>query len=245
MDSNLQEFTDPALYDAENLWDAPDNFYLELAKQVGGPVLDIGCGTGRLTRAIASAGLHVTGMDIMHPMLERARALSPHLPVTWVQADCRTFDLAQRFQCALMTGHAFQNLLTDAEQRAFLERSYNHIDVGGTLAFETRNLRGKNYGSSGDYRLWKSFQDSTGRLIEVWVASRFDSQTMIDHVQLMRKVRGTNEMWPSQIALRYIGVEELNQRLVEHGFTIVAQYGDWAKTPFSPASPEIISVCRR
>jgi hypothetical protein len=67
---------------------------------------------------------------------------------------------------------------------------------------------------------------------------------MIDHVQLVRKVRETGETWPSQIALRYIGVEELNRRLAKHGFTVVAQYGDWAKTPCGFSSPEIITVCK-
>jgi SAM-dependent methyltransferase len=245
MDPNLQEFTNPVLYDTENHWGPPDDFYLALAQQVGGPVLDVACGTGRLARAIARVGLDVTGMDIMPAMLERARALSQQLPITWVQADCRTFDLARRFRCVLMTGHAFQNLLTDEDQDAFLTRAYDHLDVGGTLAFDTRNLGGRTYSSTIDLALWRSFQDPAMRWIDVWVASRFDSQTMIDHVQLVRKVRETGEAWPSQIALRYIGVEDLNRRLAEHGFTVVAQYGEWAKTPCAPASPEIITVCRR
>jgi len=245
MDPNLQEFTNPALYDAENRWGADDDFYLALTQQVGGPVLDVACGTGRLARAIAQAGLHVTGMDIMPAMLERARAVSQQLSIAWVQADCRTFHLAQQFRCVLMTGHAFQNLLTDADQHAFLTRAYDHVAVGGTLAFETRNLYGKTYGNTSDYRLWKSFQDPTGRWLDVWVASRFDAQTMIDHVQLVRQVRATGETWPSQIALRYIGVEALNRRLAEHGFTVVEQYGDWAKTPYGASSPEIITVCCR
>ena len=111
MDNNLQEFRHPELYDAENRWDADDDFYLQLARRIGGPVLDVACGTGRLTRAIAEAGLNVTGVDMMLPMLERARQLSAHLAISWVHADCRTLTLPQRFKLAVMTGHAFQNLL--------------------------------------------------------------------------------------------------------------------------------------
>jgi SAM-dependent methyltransferase len=245
MDTNLQEFIDPALYDAENHWSAADDFYLALAQQAGGSVLDVACGTGRLTRAIALAGLPVIGLDIMPAMLEHARALSQQLPIAWVQADCRTFILAQQFRCMLMTGHAFQNLLTDADQDAFLARAFAHLTVGGTLAFETRNLQGRTYGTTSDSTLWRSFQDPTGRWIDVWVASQFERHTMIDHVQLVRTVRQTGEAWPSQIALRYIGIEALNQRLAAHGFTVVAQYGDWSKTPCVLSSPEIITICRR
>jgi hypothetical protein len=123
--------------------------------------------------------------------------------------------------------------------------AFAHLTIGGTLAFETRNLQGRTYGKTSDYTLWRSFQDPTGRWIDVWVASQFDPHTMIDHVQLVRKVRETGEAWPSQIALRYIGVDALNQRLTAHGFTVVAQYGDWAKTPCMLSSPEIITICRR
>jgi 2-polyprenyl-3-methyl-5-hydroxy-6-metoxy-1,4-benzoquinol methylase len=122
MDPNLHECTNPALYDAENRWGAADDFYLALTQQVGGPVLDVACGTGRLTRAIAQTGLPVTGMDIMPAMLERARAWSHPLLITWIQADGRTFTLAQPLRSVLMTGHAFQNVLTDADQDAFLAR---------------------------------------------------------------------------------------------------------------------------
>ena len=245
MDTNLQEFANPALYDAENCWGASDDFYLDLAQQAGGPVLDVACGTGRLTRAIALAGLAVIGIDIMPDMLDRARVLSPQPTIPWIQADCRTFTLAQQFRCMLMTGHAFQNLLTDADQDAFLARAFAHLTVGGILAFETRNLQGRTYGTTSDSRLWRSFQDPAGQWIDVWVASRFDPQTMVDHVQLVRKVRATGETWPSQIALRYIDREALNQRLVAHGFTVVAQYGDWSKAPYTPSSSEIITICRR
>src|ERR1051326_443904 len=92
MDDNLQEFSNPDLYDAENRWSADDEFYLNLALQIGGPILDVACGTGRLTRAIAEKNINVTGIDIMSGMLARARLLSEKLNIEWIQADCREFN---------------------------------------------------------------------------------------------------------------------------------------------------------
>ena len=244
MDDNLQEFRRPELYDAENQWDADDAFYLQLATRIGGPVLDVACGTGRLARAMTSAGLGVTGVDVMLPMLERARQLSTHLSISWVHADCRTLTLPQRFKLAVMTGHAFQNLLSDADQHQFLERMHNHLEPGGVLAFETRNLAGRTYGHTREPILWRSFQDPLGRWIDVFTASTFDAERMIDHVDLTRTVRETGETWPSKIALRYTSVEHLNHLLEQHGFTVVEQYGDWSKAPVSSAAPEIITVSK-
>ena len=245
VDDNLQEFTHPELYDAENGWDADDDFYLHLAQHVGGPVLDVACGTGRLARAIAQSGLRVTGVDVMPPMLERARRLSTDLPISWVLADCRTLTLPERFKLAIMSGHAFQNLLSDADQHQFLERMSELLEVGGVLGFETRNLEAKDYGASREPTLWRSFQDSQGRWIDVATASRFDAEHMIDHVEMTRTVRATGESWPSKIALRYTPVDELNRRLEQQGFTIVEQYGAWSKEPVSASAPEIITICRR
>lgn len=245
IDDNLQEFRHPERYDAENRWGADDDFYIQLAKRTGDPILDVACGTGRLTRAIAEAGLSVTGVDVMPPMLERARLLSAHLTVSWVHADCRTLSLPQRFKLAVMTSHAFQNLLSDADQHMFLERIYRHLEPGGMLAFEIRNLDVKGYGDAREHTHWRSFQDRAGQWIDVSTASSFDAETMIDHVDIIRAVRETGETWPSKIALRYLTVAQLNDLLERHGFTVVEQYGDWSGAPVSSSMPEIITVCQR
>ncbi|NOK62041.1 MAG: SAM-dependent methyltransferase [Chloroflexi bacterium AL-W] len=244
IDGKYPEYTDAELYDAENVWNAADTFYLELAQTIGGPVLDVACGTGRLTRAIAEAGLSVVGTDTTREMLSRARVLANHLPITWVEADCRTMDLGQRFQFILMTGHAFQHLLIDADQDAFLSCAVAHLEEGGTLAFETRNLQGKNYGASADFTRWRSFHDKQGRFVAVDVASTFDPVTAIDDVQVRHTTEGTDEVRISRTRLRYTAVELLNQRLNAHGLTIVSQYGDWTGMPVSANSSEIITICR-
>ncbi len=73
LDTGLPEYADAEEYDTDNTWGPDDDFYLELARDIGGPILDVGCGTGRLTIAMAEAGLDVTGLDVTPEMLERAR----------------------------------------------------------------------------------------------------------------------------------------------------------------------------
>ncbi len=137
--SNLEDFRDPEAYDAENDLGPEGAFFLELASAQGGPVLDVACGTGRLSIPIAQSGIEVVGVDLCAPMLARAREKSGGLPVEYIEADCRSFDLGRRFAFALMTGHAFQGMLTEDDQWTLLRVVHRHLVADGRFAFETRN----------------------------------------------------------------------------------------------------------
>src|SRR5689334_3683768 len=95
---NLEEFADAERYDEEDTSDAGIAFYSALAQETGGPVLEIACGTGRVSIPIARLGLAVTGLDIVPGMLAQARRKSASLPARWVAGDARAFDLGERFR---------------------------------------------------------------------------------------------------------------------------------------------------
>ena len=207
-------------------------------------MLDVACGTGRLTRAIAEAGIAITGVDLMVPMLTHARQLAGDLPIAWHQADCRTMQLRQRFRLALMTSHGFQHLLTNADQDAFLATVYAHLEEGGRFAFETRNPGDSDWHDT-DWEKWRTFTDPAGQTVDVWMRSIYDQPNLLEHIELRRTIQATGATVESQITLRYTGVEELNMRLAAHGFTVVEQYGNWMPHPLIYDSPEIITVCQR
>lgn len=240
----LPEYTNAEEYDEENVWAADDDFYLELAQEIGGPVLDVGCGTGRLTRALAAAGLDVTGLDLSPQMLARARSLSDGLDVEWLQGDVRTMQLGRRYRLILMTSHGFQHMLTDRDIHDFLERMREHLLDDGYLAFETRNFAAKTFGGSAEPTHWHSFQDGQGRWVDVSIGSRYDPESGIERLADERIVRETGERERTAFSLRYVTAEQLNRTLRQHGFSIVQQYGDWAKGPLGADQPEIISICQ-
>jgi SAM-dependent methyltransferase len=243
-DERTSEYTDAEAYDAENCWSADDDFYLALAQEIGDPVLDVGCGTGRLTRAIAQAGLEITGFDLSPQMLARARELSDGLDIDWVHGDVRSMRLGRRFRLILMTGHAFQHMMTDDDLHAFFERMREHLVDEGVLAFETRNFAAKTFGGTPEPTLWHSYEDRAGRWIDVNVGSVYDPETGIEQLTFIDVVRATGERTQSTSALRYVSVEQLNRLLREHGFDVVAQYGDWHKGPLGPAQPEVVTISR-
>ena len=69
-------------------------------------VLEIACGTGRVTIPIAQEGISVTGLDIVAGMIERARSKAVGLPARWLVGDARIFALGERFRLIFLTGNA-------------------------------------------------------------------------------------------------------------------------------------------
>lgn len=175
--NNLEEFDDALRYDIEDDSDSGVAFYTALAKETGGPVLEIACGTGRVGIPIARTGFRLTGVDIVPGMLAQARVKSGGLPVRWVEGDVRTFDLGERFRLVFITGNAFQAFLTFAEQQAVLARVQAHLHKDGLFAFEIRNPRwsgsttaSENYDglfvnleTREEEKIWLTYRDASGR----------------------------------------------------------------------------------
>lgn len=110
-------------------------YYVEVARAAAPPVLELGCGTGRITLAIARAGVPVVGLDASTPMLELARAKAEGVAgVRFVPGDMRDFALNERFGAILIPYRTFMHLLTDADQVATLARCREHLVPRGVLA---------------------------------------------------------------------------------------------------------------
>src|SRR5690625_876616 len=105
---NLEGYRDAYTYDLlNNLSEIESKFYVDLANQQGGPILDVACGTGRLTIPIAERGFDITGLDITREMLELAKQKAERLNVSvnWVHADARQFKLSGKYRFIFSTGN--------------------------------------------------------------------------------------------------------------------------------------------
>jgi len=139
----LEPFEDAALYDWEYRRRRDDvRFYRTLADERGGPVLDLGCGTGRLLVPLLADGHLVVGVDHAPAMLSRAAARLARLRparrrrALLVRADLRRLAFAPRFAFAVAAFHGIQHLVTDAALLGFLRRVRAALVPGGWLAFD-------------------------------------------------------------------------------------------------------------
>jgi 2-polyprenyl-3-methyl-5-hydroxy-6-metoxy-1,4-benzoquinol methylase len=138
------DYHDPQIaeiYDVANPWAQDADFCLSLAGLRPCSVLDLGCGTGTLCCGLAERGHRVTGVDPAAAMLAVARR-KPHAEqVEWIECSAQSYRSQQRFDLIVMTGHAFQILLSDADALAVFEAMRVHLKERGRVAFETRNPR--------------------------------------------------------------------------------------------------------
>lgn len=220
-------------------------------------MLELACGTGRVTIPIAKLGFPVTGLDIVPGMLAQARRKSIDLPVRWVEGDARTFELGEHFRLIFLTGNAFQAFVTNAEQAAVLRRVHAHLDDEGLFAFETRNPLLPNVETREGFFVTletldeevrrPSYINADGYEVRVTTTQVYDHGAQIVHLTgTKRWHEGEREHTRStRTALRYTFPQELAALLHYNGFTILRQYGDWDEEPLSATSPSIISVCRK
>ena len=136
--SEIEQYIKPELYDMVYSWHTDDiPFYVSRAREAGGPVLEAGCGTGRVLLPTLQAGLDIDGFDIHPGMIEVLRrkastlGLSPRVTV----ADMRDFTMPRRYALITIPFRAFQHLLTTADQVAALRCMREHLDPGGALVF--------------------------------------------------------------------------------------------------------------
>jgi SAM-dependent methyltransferase len=106
----------------------------ELAARTGGPVLDVGAGTGRVTIELAAAGLEVFALDVDEPLLAALAIRAGELPVETLVADARDFRLDRRFSLILVPMQTLQLFGGRAGRAAFIDCALRHLEPGGVLA---------------------------------------------------------------------------------------------------------------
>lgn len=246
---NLEEFRDPANYDIEEGERSARRiaYYCDLAVEVGGPVLEIACGSGLVAIPVAARGLEVTGVDLARPMLDHARSKAQQgLNIEWIEADARQLNLGRRYQFIYLTGNAFQAFLRRADQEALLAAVKRHLAADGTFAFETRNPSGHDLSPRPEEEYERSYTSVQGNHIKMSYTQLYDPVTQIMHWTTYRRWsdEAGDHKTRARIACRFTHPQELEALLHYNGFAIMHQYGNLDKEALTPGSPSIISICK-
>jgi 2-polyprenyl-3-methyl-5-hydroxy-6-metoxy-1,4-benzoquinol methylase len=247
---NFEEFRDPETFDLEDKGYYDDYPLTERwARLLGGPLLDLACGTGRMALRMAALGYQVTGVDVVPEMIERARqkAASQSASIDWVVADARSFHLQKQFSFIYMLEHPFQFLLTREDQEAMLAHVREHLRPEGCFLFDTRNPNPQNL-QEVRHPEGKQLMLPDGGQLVIAEERYYDAMTQLQHYTrhlTFLHADGQREEKTLRTALRYVYPQELEALLYYNGFQIRTLYGDWRQEPLTAASPEMICVCER
>jgi SAM-dependent methyltransferase len=234
-----KHYLDPRLvevYDFDSPWSADRDFYFNLAGAPPLNILDVGCGTGILSLAYAYEGHRVTGVDPSGEMLRRAREKDNNRSVEWIQCAAQDFRSDKRFELIIMTGHAFQVLLTDEDILATLNVMRNHLAPAGRIAFESRNPA-IDWTEDWNYRI--ELERPHGRVVE----TRRLIERRDDLLSFELTYEFEDETLVSASTLRFLRCERVLELLSTSGLQVVKLSGDWDHAPFDEAtSREMIFI---
>lgn len=228
------------------LWDT-------LAQEAGGPILEVGCGTGRLMLPLASAGYPITGLDLSSAALEicRAKLRAADLAVPLYEADMRTFDLPEKnFALAGLGLNTFMHCASQDDQLATLTTVHQHLRPDGLLLVDVFQPDPQLMTES-DGRLYYEADlthPTTGHTVQWYWRQHFDLAEQvryltyllddIDAAGLVRRVQ-------LELELRYVYRYEMELLLRYTGFDTPIIYGDYDFSPYDSHSPRMIFVASK
>jgi ubiquinone/menaquinone biosynthesis C-methylase UbiE len=227
--------------------------YVELARGAGGPVLELGCGTGRVLAPLVRAGATVVGVDCSAPMLERARARLTATGVSsaqWrlVHADARALQLPDRFALVLAPLDFLAYFPEQDDQRAVLSAVRRHLPPGRLvidLSFPPTSLHDQPQGVV--VHQWTHREPDGSVVTKSWVRE-LDPAAQVQHLRAfydMARPDGSLRRTVHALRLRYYYRFELTLLLASTGFAVAGLYGDYALGELRADSPRLLAIARR
>lgn len=244
---NLIEYSDPAVYDDENSSFEPDGSFLHgLIARYGQPVLDLACGTGRLAIPLAREGFTVAGLDVVPGMLARARQKAGDLPIQWIEADARSFQLDQRFKVIYASGF-FQHLLERPDQEAVLRNVRAHLVPGGVFVFNVFFPHGDSLEDSAEEQEWFSYINAQGQTVTVSGTDHYDPIRQVRTETAIRRwtdAGGQAMVQRAPLQQRMFFPQEIEALLAYNGFNLMGRYGDYDSHPLTPDDRLMVLICQ-
>ena len=234
-------------------------FYVEEAQRSPGRVLELACGTGRVTIPLALAGIDVVGIDLSEPMLDIAREKLAELGedvrnrVQLVHGDMRSFFVdtpdGEKFSLAMIPYRSFCHILTPEDQSRVLARMCDHLADDGRLIINIFDpkldwiLEDSSFPESSLRKHHEFTNPATGNRVVIWDTRKYDLEAqVIDEDRIFEEIDRDGVVIQRSYAkwsLRWTYRHEMEYLLRLSGFKIEALYGDFDRGPFHYGGEQI------
>jgi ubiquinone/menaquinone biosynthesis C-methylase UbiE len=241
-------------------WPGEVGFYRQCAQMISvenPSLIEIACGTGRVTVQLASLGIPIVGIDLSDEMLAFARIKGQQLAnIRWILADMRSFELAETFGLAIVPAYSFQLLLTETDQTACLRQIARHLHPGARLVLHLEQ-HDPEWLASLPHDIFTPFEASgetihpgTGQRVRVSYAWSFATANRSVAVVIRYEIIGNSGEVVScvdrgPLRMHCTSRHVLQGQLETAGFVTEIMYGDFLGQSYDSNSEEMIWIARR
>ena len=238
---------DASIYDGMNTNLSDLQFYKRwLPKNKQARILELCCGTGRLTLPIAKEGYSITGVDITPSMLEKAKtkAFKEGLEIEFIEADIRTLDLTDKYDFIFIPFNSIHHLYKNEDLFMAFKAVKNHLKEGGLFLLDCFNpniqfiVEGEK-----EQKNIAEYTTDDGREIVIKQIMRYENKTQINRIEWHYYINGKfNSI--QNLDMRLFFPQELDTYIKSSGFSITNKFGSFEETPFNDNSEKQIFVCQ-
>ena len=221
-------------------------FYLNVVKKYGQPVLDVGCGTGRILLDFMQQGIDIDGIDNSPDMLAllKQKAEKLNLIPTVYQQEMDKLSLPRKYQTILVPSSSFQLLLDTKLPPVAMERFYEHLLPGGVLAMPFMTLWKQDEALENEFTR-EVVRPEDGATIRRWQYSRFDPDTDLEHTIERYEIIRDGQVITSEEHHQSPGTRSYTQHQAVNlyqkaGFRDIQVFHDFT---FDPVKPEDTVFC--
>jgi SAM-dependent methyltransferase len=219
-------------------------FYVEEAVRSKGPVLEFGCGTGRVLIPTAAKGIAITGVDASETMVARLRAKLPGADAH--VGDMRDFDAKRRFALVTLPFRPIAHVIEAADHVRLFANMRRHLAPGGRLVFDYFHPKLAMLAAPQPEKLGIDRVEGKTRIRRYWSAVPRVSR-QVNEVRLRWEIedeQGRIEHHETRFEMRWFYRFELEHLLGRAGLEVEALYGNFDRSPLADDSPEMIFVAR-
>jgi len=220
----------------------------EWADRVHGAIMDLGCGTGRLTIPLAMQGFEVEGVDLSESMLDITKSIADEhkLEITLYKMNLTELKLNKPYALMFMAQNTFQHILTNMEQDQMLRAIHHHLEKDGVFIFGIGIPNLEELGSIQNYE--ERYRNAMNQVVVEEHEEIYNPMTQVLTHTIVKNIYSRvdqHEQTEESLQIRYTFPLELERLLQQHHFQIEHRYGSWRKEEVTEDSRELIFVCRK
>jgi SAM-dependent methyltransferase len=238
---------DPDIYDGLNKQTDDLLFYLHwIEKKTNPTILELCCGTGRLTIPISQKGFKITGVDNNKAMLEMAKhkAHLKNVYINFVENDIRYLDLKTKFDIIFIPFNSIHHIYNNEDLFLVFDIVRRHLLPGGMFLFDCYNPDIRYIVKHEEIKQYLcEYTTEKGRKVVINQNMKYESDSQINHIIWYLEIDEKPEVEQS-LDMRMYYPQEMNAYLQTKGFETICKYGDFDSSKFKNDSPKQIFMCK-